>query len=354
MASINLKNVSKSFGDVQVVKNLDLTIQNGQFTVLVGPSGCGKTTTLRMLAGLEKVDSGIIEIDGVNVTNLEPKDRDIAMVFQNYALYAHLSVADNIAFPLKSKGVKKEEITKKVDEVAKSLGIEKLLTRKPKELSGGQQQRVAIGRAIIRNPKVFLFDEPLSNLDAKLRLEMRTEIIRLQKRLGTTAVYVTHDQEEAMTLSDVMVVMKDGIIMQMGKPDEIYQNPKNVFVAEFVGSPKMNLINGVANEGKFSSPSGFITEIDSKIKGEITLGIRPEDLKITNNNESSAKGKIEIIEQLGPRSIMTIQSQNQQLTAVIDNESLSLLKDKANISINSAVKNHHYFNQTTGERINKI
>lgn len=352
MASINLKNVSKNFGDVQVVKNLDLTIPNGQFTVLVGPSGCGKTTTLRMLAGLEKVDSGTIEIDGVNVTNLEPKDRDVAMVFQNYALYAHLSVADNIAFPLKSKGVKKEEIINKVNEVAKSLGIEKLLSRKPKELSGGQQQRVAIGRAIIRNPKVFLFDEPLSNLDAKLRLEMRTEIIRLQKRLGTTAVYVTHDQEEAMTLSDVMVVMKDGIIMQIGKPDEIYQHPKNVFVAEFVGSPKMNLINGVANEGKFSSSSGFITEIDPKIKGEITLGIRPEDLKITNNNESSAKGKIEIIEQLGPRSIMTIQSQNQQLTAVIDNESLSLLKDKDNISINSALKNHHYFNQATGERIN--
>ena len=352
MASISLKQIQKSFGDVEIVKGLDLEIPNGQFTVLVGPSGCGKTTTLRMIAGLETVDSGVIQIGDKDVTKLEPKDRDVAMVFQNYALYAHLSVADNIGFPLKSKGVNKEEISSRVAEVAASLGISELLKRKPKELSGGQQQRVAIGRAIIRNPQVFLFDEPLSNLDAKLRLEMRTEIIRLQRRLGTTAVYVTHDQEEAMTLSDVMVVMKDGLIKQMGKPDDIYKKPKDVFVAEFVGSPKMNLMKGRASAGNFSAESGFQIKVDSKLSGEITLGIRPEDIKITSKDASSTQGRVEIMEQLGPRAILTIQTGNQQITAVVDNEQLKQVMDKANISINSHLEDHHYFETSTGLRIN--
>jgi multiple sugar transport system ATP-binding protein len=352
MASISLKQIQKSFGDVEVVKGLDLEIAHGQFTVLVGPSGCGKTTTLRMIAGLETVDSGVIKIGDKDVTKLEPKDRDIAMVFQNYALYAHLSVADNIGFPLKSKGVNKSEINSRVLEVAKSLGIQELLKRKPKELSGGQQQRVAIGRAIIRNPQVFLFDEPLSNLDAKLRLEMRTEIIRLQRRLGTTAVYVTHDQEEAMTLSDVMVVMKDGVIKQMGKPDEIYKKPKNVFVAEFIGSPKMNLIKGRVNNGTFNAESGFQMKVDPTLTGEIILGIRPEDFKITNTDSSSTKGKVEILEQLGPRAILTIQSSAEQITAVVDNENLKQITDKSTISINSQMEDHHYFDSSTGLRIN--
>ncbi|MBM3681877.1 MAG: sn-glycerol-3-phosphate ABC transporter ATP-binding protein UgpC [Actinobacteria bacterium] len=352
MASISLKQIQKSFGEVEVVKGLDLEIPNGQFTVLVGPSGCGKTTTLRMIAGLETVDSGVIQIGDKDVTKLEPKNRDVAMVFQNYALYAHLSVADNIGFPLKSKGIKKEEINARVAEVASSLGILDLLRRKPKELSGGQQQRVAIGRAIIRNPQVFLFDEPLSNLDAKLRLEMRTEIIRLQRRLGTTAVYVTHDQEEAMTLSDVMVVMKDGVIKQLGKPDDIYKKPKDVFVAEFVGSPKMNLVKGRASAGEFISESGFQIKVDPIISGEITLGIRPEDVKITNKDASSTQGKIEILEQLGPRAILTIQSGNQQITAVVDNENLKQITDKTNISINSQVEDQHYFETSTGKRLN--
>ena len=352
MASISLKQIQKSFGEVEVVKGLDLEIPNGQFTVLVGPSGCGKTTTLRMIAGLETVDSGVIQIGDKDVTKLEPKDRDVAMVFQNYALYAHLSVADNIGFPLKSKGVKKEEINSRVAEVAASLGISELLKRKPKELSGGQQQRVAIGRAIIRNPQVFLFDEPLSNLDAKLRLEMRTEIIRLQRRLGTTAVYVTHDQEEAMTLSDVMVVMKDGVIKQLGKPDDIYKKPIDVFVAEFVGSPKMNLVKGRASAGNFIAESGFQIKVDSKLSGDITLGIRPEDVKITNNDSASTQGKVEILEQLGPRAILTIQSGNQQITAVVDNENLKQITDKTNISINSDFEHHHYFETSTGLRIN--
>ncbi len=352
MASISLKQIQKSFGEVEVVKGLDLEIPNGQFTVLVGPSGCGKTTTLRMIAGLETVDSGVIQIGDKDVTKLEPKDRDVAMVFQNYALYAHLSVADNIGFPLRSKGVKKEEINSRVAEVAASLGILELLKRKPKELSGGQQQRVAIGRAIIRNPQVFLFDEPLSNLDAKLRLEMRTEIIRLQKRLGTTAVYVTHDQEEAMTLSDVMVVMKDGVIKQLGKPDDIYKKPVDVFVAEFVGSPKMNLVKGRASAGDFVAESGFQFKVDPKISGKITLGIRPEDIKITNKDVSSIQGKIEILEQLGPRAILTIQSGDQQITAVVDNENLKQITDKTNIFINSRVEDHHYFETSTGKRLN--
>jgi multiple sugar transport system ATP-binding protein len=274
------------------------------------------------------------------------------MVFQNYALYAHLSVADNIGFPLRSKGVKKEEINSRVAEVAASLGISELLKRKPKELSGGQQQRVAIGRAIIRNPQVFLFDEPLSNLDAKLRLEMRTEIIRLQRRLGTTAVYVTHDQEEAMTLSDVMVVMKDGVIKQLGKPDDIYKKPVDVFVAEFVGSPKMNLVKGHASAGNFTAQSGFQIKVDPKLSGDITLGIRPEDVKITSKDASSTQGKVEILEQLGPRAILTIQSGNQQITAVVDNENLKQITDKTNISINSDFEHHHYFETSTGLRIN--
>jgi len=352
MASIKLKNIQKSFGEVDVVKGLNLEIPNGQFTVLVGPSGCGKTTTLRMIAGLESVDSGEIMIGEKVVTNLEPKDRDIAMVFQNYALYAHLSVADNIGFPLKSKGVNKSEINTRVLEVAKSLGIEELLNRKPKELSGGQQQRVAIGRAIIRNPQVFLFDEPLSNLDAKLRLEMRTEIIRLQRRLGTTAVYVTHDQEEAMTLSDVMVVMKDGVIMQLGKPEEIYKTPKNIFVAEFVGSPKMNLIKGQAKNGLFTSEQGFEIKVNSSLSGELTLGIRPEDVKVINLKTDLTRARVEIIEQLGPRAILTLQAKNQQITAVVDNENLRQITDKSNIAIDSNIEDHHYFDVESGLRIN--
>ena len=352
MASIKLENIQKSFGEVDVVKGLNLEIPNGQFTVLVGPSGCGKTTTLRMIAGLETVDNGEIIIGEKVVTKLEPKDRDIAMVFQNYALYAHLSVADNIGFPLKSKGVKKSEISTRVIEVAKSLGIEDLLNRKPKELSGGQQQRVAIGRAIIRNPQVFLFDEPLSNLDAKLRLEMRTEIIRLQRKLGTTAVYVTHDQEEAMTLSDVMVVMKDGLIMQMGKPEEIYKTPKDIFVAEFVGSPKMNLLKGHAKNGLFTSEKGFEIKVNSSLNGEITLGIRPEDIKVTNVKSDSSKARVEIIEQLGPRAILTLQANAQQITAVLDNENLKQITDKSNISIETNIEDHHYFDAKSGLRIN--
>jgi len=351
MASIELRKVYKTFGNIDVVKGLDLVIPDGQFTVIVGPSGCGKTTTLRMIAGLETVNSGEIIIGGKVVTKLEPKDRDIAMVFQNYALYSHLTVADNIGFPLKSIKFNKSEIKSRVLGVAQSLGIQELLDRKPKELSGGQQQRVAIGRAIIRSPKVFLFDEPLSNLDAKLRLEMRTEIIRLQRRLGTTVVYVTHDQEEAMTLSDVMVVMKDGVIMQMGKPEEIYRKPKDVFVAGFVGSPRMNLMSGKAKSGLFTTESGCQFKIDSSINGEIIWGIRPEDVKILNTKPDAPQAKVEIIEQLGPRAIVTLQVNEQQITAVVDNDHLQKIDNRSDIVIDSSVEDHHYFDAKNGLRL---
>jgi len=249
MATVDLQNVCKTYpGNVKAVDGVSLSIQDREFVVLVGPSGCGKSTTLRMIAGLEAITDGQISIDGRVVNDVAPKDRDIAMVFQNYALYPHMTVYKNMAFSLKLRkrelGLKRADIDRKVREAAKILGIEDLLDRRPKALSGGQRQRVAVGRAIVRNPKVFLFDEPLSNLDAKLRVEMRSEIKRLQRRLETTTIYVTHDQEEAMTLGDRVVVMKDGVIHQVASPLDVYQHPVNRFVASFVGTPPMNFIEG--------------------------------------------------------------------------------------------------------------
>ena len=245
MAFIDLKNISKQYSSSsnRVVNNVNLEVQEGEFLVLVGPSGCGKSTTLRMIAGLEEISEGEIYIDGKLVNNIPPKDRDIAMVFQNYALYPHMSVFENLAFGLKLRKLKKEEIKERVNYAAKILEIEDLLDRKPKQLSGGQRQRVAVGRAIVRNPKVFLFDEPLSNLDAKLRVQMRVEISRLHQRLETTVVYVTHDQVEAMTMGDRIVVMKDGVVQQVDMPLNIYNNPSNKFVAGFIGSPAMNFLD---------------------------------------------------------------------------------------------------------------
>ena len=243
MAEIILKNVYKSYGDVKIVKDFNLEIKDKEFCILVGPSGCGKTTTLRMVAGLEDITSGDILIDGKRVNDVPPKDRDIAMVFQNYALYPHMTVYQNMAFALKLKGYEKAEIDKRVKEAAEILGISHLLDRKPKQLSGGQRQRVAVGRAIVRKPKVFLFDEPLSNLDAKLRVQMRAELKKLHERLQSTMIYVTHDQTEAMTMGDKICVMKDGIIQQVAGPLELYDKPSNKFVAGFIGTPPMNFFN---------------------------------------------------------------------------------------------------------------
>jgi multiple sugar transport system ATP-binding protein len=281
------------------VDALNLDVGDGEFLVLVGPSGCGKSTSLRMLAGLEDVNAGRILIGDRDVTQLPPKDRDIAMVFQSYALYPHMSVADNMGFALKIAGVKKDEIRQRVEEAAKILDLQPYLERKPKALSGGQRQRVAMGRAIVRKPQVFLMDEPLSNLDAKLRVQTRTQIASLQRRLGVTTVYVTHDQVEAMTMGDRVCVLKDGLLMQVGTPRELYDHPNNVFVAGFIGSPAMNLLELPVTDGGIRlGDSVFPVErnVLSGAGNQVTLGVRPEDLDLTEHGLSV---QIDVVEELG-------------------------------------------------------
>src|ERR1700692_314610 len=291
MARVAMRSLNKKYDEVHAVIDVNLDIRDKEFVVLVGPSGCGKTTTLRMVAGLESITSGHISIDEKIVNELPPMDRDIAMVFQNYALYPHMSVYDNMAFGLKMRKFDKPEIDKRVREAADILGIHELLKRKPRQLSGGQRQRVALGRAIVRHPRVFLFDEPLSNLDAKLRVQMRVELKKLHLRLGTTAIYVTHDQIEAMTLGDRVVVMKDGVVQQVGEPLELYNQPANKFVAGFIGSPAMNFAavtvteaNGsliAENAGlRIKLPDETAQRLRSHIGHEVTLGVRPEDLTV--------------------------------------------------------------------------
>lgn len=296
MASVEYRNVSKKYDDVQVLNDISLHINDGEFVVLVGPSGCGKSTTLRMLAGLETVTEGQIFIDDTDVTNYHPKDRDIAMVFQNYALYPHMSVRENLAFGLKMRGMDRSTIDERVEEAARILKIEMLLDRKPKALSGGQRQRVALGRAIVRKPKVFLFDEPLSNLDAKLRVQMRAEIKRLHQELGVTMVYVTHDQIEAMTMGHRICLMDAGIIQQYDTPLNIYNHPENQFVAGFIGSPPMNFIHSKVSNGSCSI-GGFEIPVKGIEHGkEVILGIRPEDIVIA---DSGIAAQVEILEPLG-------------------------------------------------------
>jgi len=289
MAEVVLEHVCKKYGNFVAVDDFSLTIPHGEFCVLVGPSGCGKTTVLRMIAGLEEVTSGKIYLDGKVINDLPPRERDIAMVFQSYALYPHLSVYDNIAFPLKIRKMGKKEIEERVLKVAKILGIAEQLDKKPAELSGGQRQRVAMGRAIVREPKVFLFDEPLSNLDAKMRVQMRVELAKLHKMLGTTMIYVTHDQTEAMTLGEKVVVMNKGRIMQFGKPDKLYEKPMNLFTAGFIGSPPMNFLDCVLEQradGLYLAKENFALKVPEgaeKILGgfvgsDVVLGIRPEDI----------------------------------------------------------------------------
>src|SRR5499427_4989652 len=291
MARVLLRNLNKMFDGMHAVKDVNLEIRDKEFVVLVGPSGCGKTTTLRMVAGLESITSGDVLIGDTVVNNLPPMDRDIAMVFQNYALYPHMTVYDNMAFGLKMRKFERTEIGTRVQEAAEILGIQNLLKRKPRQLSGGQRQRVALGRAIVRHPLVFLFDEPLSNLDAKLRVQMRVELKRLHERLETTAIYVTHDQVEAMTLGSRVVVMKDGWVQQVGEPLEIYSKPANKFVAGFIGSPSMNFISVTLTDGAgtlFAEASGIKIKVPAQkaqslmpYKGQaVTMGVRPEDLRV--------------------------------------------------------------------------
>jgi multiple sugar transport system ATP-binding protein len=303
MATVKFDNASRTYpgNDTPSVDRLNIDIADGEFLVLVGPSGCGKSTSLRMLAGLEEVNSGDIWIGDRNVTDLSPKDRDVAMVFQNYALYPHMSVADNMGFALKIAGINKSEIAKRVADAAKILDLQDYLERKPKTLSGGQRQRVAMGRAIVRQPQVFLMDEPLSNLDAKLRVQTRTQIASLQRRLGVTMVYVTHDQIEAMTMGDRVAVLKDGILQQCDSPRRMYDHPENVFVAGFIGSPAMNLFDVPVVDGgvKFGSAIHPIERnLLTDVGKEVTLGVRPEDLTISTGGEGLSV-TVEVVEELG-------------------------------------------------------
>ncbi|WP_068085169.1 sn-glycerol-3-phosphate import ATP-binding protein UgpC [Polycladidibacter stylochi] len=310
MAVISLQDVRKVYaGNVEAVKGVSLTIENGEFIVLVGPSGCGKSTLLRMVAGLEEITSGTVQIGGSVVNKVEPADRDIAMVFQNYALYPHMSVYDNMAYGLKNRGMDRDEIANRVRIAANKLEIAEYLDRKPRALSGGQRQRVAMGRAIVREPKAFLFDEPLSNLDAKLRVQMRLEIKKLQKSLGTTSLYVTHDQLEAMTLADRLVVLNGGVVEQIGTPIEVYEKPQSTFVASFIGSPAMNFlpVTNVGTHWRLQQGSGLRVHFDTDVN-ELTLGVRPEDFTIANGPQSdealSASLLVSAVELVGAESFV--------------------------------------------------
>ncbi|HEX2283348.1 MAG TPA: sn-glycerol-3-phosphate ABC transporter ATP-binding protein UgpC [Mycobacterium sp.] len=351
MATVRFHGVNKSFGSTDVVSDLNLELPDGSFTVLVGPSGCGKSTSLRMLAGLESITSGEITIGERTVTNLQPRDRDVAMVFQNYALYPHLTVRENIAFPLRAAKKPRAAALKRANEVAESLGLGELLDRKPKDLSGGQQQRVAIGRAIIREPSVFLFDEPLSNLDAKLRVETRTELLQIQRRLGITCLYVTHDQEEAMTLSDRMVVMRDGRMAQEGTPLEVYSAPADTFVAAFVGSPRMNLVDGELSNGTFCTATGLRLGVGGAGTGPVTLGVRPDDLVPVAADDEQAGARVKVIELLGPRAIVTLDAGGSELTSVVEASRLSDLREGVPVTLRVRPDAAHFFDAKTGRRI---
>ena len=339
MAFIELKNIEKSFGSNKVINKFDIKIKDGEFIVLVGPSGCGKSTLLRMISGLETVDKGEIYLDNKIINNLVPSKREIAMVFQSYALYPHMSVFENMAFGLKMEKISKSEINQKVNNAAAILQIEDLLERKPKQLSGGQKQRVAIGRAITRSPKVFLFDEPLSNLDAALRSEMRVEISKLHKKMNSNIIYVTHDQVEAMTLADRIVVLNKGNIEQYGTPNEIYSDPNNIFVAEFIGSPKMNIIkinkDYIVNSNTFQLFNNKISFNNFKFEDEIYIGIRPEDISLESNREIQLEVKIELVENLGFEKIIYSKISNNQIiiksSKNINNDSLKVSFSKENV-----------------------
>ncbi len=332
MAFLQFEDIDKSFGENNVISKFNLEVEKGKFIVLLGPSGCGKSTLLRMIAGLEKIDNGKILLENNLLNNLLPSKRQIAMVFQSYALYPHMNVFQNISFGLKSEKISKNDIKDKVNEAAKILKIEELLDRRPKELSGGQRQRVAIGRAITRNPKLFLFDEPLSNLDAALRSEMRVEISKLHKKLKSNIIYVTHDQIEAMTLADKIVIMNKGRIEQFGTPEDIYNNPNNVFVAEFIGNPKMNIFKvkteDIINKNTFKLFNKEIKFENLDFKDGLYVGIRPEDISLENKSEYTAEITVDLIENLGSEKIIYSHLNNIEIRI----KSAKNIKDK-NITI---------------------
>jgi multiple sugar transport system ATP-binding protein len=359
MAQVVMRSLNKKYDEVHAVKDVNLDIRDQEFMVLVGPSGCGKTTTLRMVAGLESITSGRILIDDTVVNDLPPMDRDIAMVFQNYALYPHMSVYDNMAFGLKMRKFDKAEIGKRVREAADILGIQDYLKRKPRQLSGGQRQRVALGRAIVRHPRVFLFDEPLSNLDAKLRVQMRVELKKLHERLGTTAIYVTHDQVEAMTLGDRVVVMADGYVQQVGDPMELYNHPANRFVAGFIGSPAMNFAkvrvsqeNGAVwatGEGiKLKVPAPEAARLGAHAGKEVTLGVRPEDMLIARHGGSADLAidcVVEVVERLGSEILLDVAVGPAKMVASVEPTVAAKMHDRMRLALNP--DRLHFFDSET-------
>jgi multiple sugar transport system ATP-binding protein len=361
MATVTFDHVTKAYADdVVAVNDLDLDIADGEFLVLVGPSGCGKTTALRCLAGLEEITAGKIKIGERVVNRVPSKDRNIAMVFQSYALYPHMTVFDNLAFGLKLLKTPKKEIKRRVEEAAKILNLDKLLDRKPKALSGGQRQRVALGRAIVREPVAFLMDEPLSNLDAKLRVQTRAEILRIQQRLGTTTIYVTHDQVEAMTMGDRIAVMRDGILQQVGTPPQLYTSPVNVFVAAFIGSPAMNFATVRAEDGKLKlgsaslELSGRAARAAEERKGkDLLIGFRPEDLEIANGSALDGAvrmpAKIEVVEYLGNQELLHADAEGNEVIALVPSERDVKVGQRVEFTIPSAKL--HLFDPQTEETI---
>ncbi len=352
MARVGLKGVRKDFGQTKVIHGVDLEIADGELVVIVGPSGCGKSTLLRMVAGLETVSAGDISIDGRVVNQLEPKDRDIAMVFQNYALYPHMSVYDNMAYGLRNRGMAKDEIDRRVREAARILELGQLLERKPRQLSGGQRQRVAMGRAIVREPKAFLFDEPLSNLDAKLRVQMRVEIKKLQRQLGVTSLYVTHDQVEAMTLADRLVVMHAGIAEQIGTPLELYARPASTFVGGFIGSPAMNFLPGHAENGHVAIGHGVSFALPGvKARGDITVGIRPEHMTLDRGaGMATLPLKVELLEPLGAETLVYGKlPDGQEVTARVHGETEVAIG--AALAFAVEPRHVHLFDKASGKRI---
>jgi len=341
--------VRKAFGAVNILKGVSIDIADGEFVTLVGPSGCGKSTLLRMLAGLEKITDGTMSIDGQVVNDLPPKERDIAMVFQSYALYPHMTVAENMAFSLKMRGAEAAEIRQKVDGAAQVLGLANMLERYPRQLSGGQRQRVAMGRAIVRNPKVFLFDEPLSNLDAKLRVAMRSEIKELHQRLGTTTVYVTHDQIEAMTMASKVVVMRDGQVEQIGPPLTLYDKPDNIFVAGFIGSPSMNFLPGRIDVDSFAADCGLRLPLPLGVavaQGRAIYGIRPEHFEL---DDAGIAANVVVVEPSGSQTQVVLRSGEQDF--VCDFRERVDAAPGSTLRVRPDAKRAHLFDETSGKRM---
>jgi multiple sugar transport system ATP-binding protein len=349
MATIEIDRLVKNYGRTTVVHGIDLSIQDGEFVVLVGPSGCGKSTTLRMIAGLEEITSGQIRIDGRVVNELQPKERNIAMVFQNYAIYPHVTVADNIAFGLYRSKLSKSEKRARVEQVAQTLGLSHLLERRPSALSGGQRQRVAIGRAMVRDPSAFLFDEPLSNLDAQLRTQMRIEIKRLHHRLGTTSVFVTHDQVEAMTMADRIVVMREGRILQVGSPLELYENPVDVFTARFIGSPTMNLLPATRRDGGLELASGGALPVPAGVSAtsDILVGVRPQDLMPggMDNAGLTLSGAVVVVETLGSETLVHVENAGQTIIGSAPGRQIPRVGEQ--LTLHAPIDRLYYFDKVT-------